>query len=68
MARSRRIWRSPDRSIADDPSFVGEPAALVEYLRRYAELGIDLFQMVFPKFPATDDMELFAREVLPAFK
>lgn len=52
----------------EDPSFVGEPAALVEYLHRYTELGIDLFQLVFPQFPRTDDMELFAAEVLPAFR
>jgi alkanesulfonate monooxygenase SsuD/methylene tetrahydromethanopterin reductase-like flavin-dependent oxidoreductase (luciferase family) len=52
----------------DDPSFVGEPAALVEYLQEYTELGVDLFQLVFPQFPATDDMELFAKEVLPKFQ
>ena len=52
----------------EDPSFVGEPAALVEYLQEYTELGVDLFQLVFPKFPATDDMELFANEVLPKFQ
>jgi alkanesulfonate monooxygenase SsuD/methylene tetrahydromethanopterin reductase-like flavin-dependent oxidoreductase (luciferase family) len=52
----------------EDPSFVGEPAALVEYLQQFAELGIDLFQLVFPRFPATDDIELFAQEVLPAFR
>lgn len=52
----------------DDPSFVGEPAALVEYLHEFAELGVDLFQLVFPQFPATDDMELFAQEVLPKFQ
>jgi alkanesulfonate monooxygenase SsuD/methylene tetrahydromethanopterin reductase-like flavin-dependent oxidoreductase (luciferase family) len=52
----------------EDPSFVGEPAALIEYLHEFAELGIDLFQLVFPKFPATDDIELFAQEVLPAFR
>jgi alkanesulfonate monooxygenase SsuD/methylene tetrahydromethanopterin reductase-like flavin-dependent oxidoreductase (luciferase family) len=52
----------------EDPSFVGEPAALIEYIHEFAELGIDLFQLVFPKFPATDDIELFAQEVLPAFR
>jgi alkanesulfonate monooxygenase SsuD/methylene tetrahydromethanopterin reductase-like flavin-dependent oxidoreductase (luciferase family) len=52
----------------EDPSFVGEPAALIEYLQEFSELGIDLFQLVFPKFPATDDIELFAQEVLPAFR
>ncbi|MFN8514370.1 MAG: LLM class flavin-dependent oxidoreductase [Chloroflexia bacterium] len=45
----------------EDPSFVGEPAALIEYIHQFAELGIDLFQLVFPKFPATDDIELFER-------
>jgi len=52
----------------DDPSFVGEPAALVEYLQEFAEIGVDHFQLVFPKFPATDDMELFADKVLPKFR
>lgn len=52
----------------EDPSFVGEPAALIEYIHQFAELGIDLFQLVFPKFPATDDIELFEQEVLPAFR
>ncbi len=56
------------RPMRDDPSFVGEPAALVEYLQEFAEIGVDHFQLVFPKFPATDDMELFAQEVLPKFK
>lgn len=52
----------------DDPSFVGEPAELRERIQEYAELGIEHFQLVFPKFPATDDIELFAQEVLPHFQ
>jgi alkanesulfonate monooxygenase SsuD/methylene tetrahydromethanopterin reductase-like flavin-dependent oxidoreductase (luciferase family) len=52
----------------DDPAFVGEPAALVEYLHEYTDLGFDLFQLVFPQFPRTDDMELFVAEVLPSFR
>jgi alkanesulfonate monooxygenase SsuD/methylene tetrahydromethanopterin reductase-like flavin-dependent oxidoreductase (luciferase family) len=52
----------------DDPAYVGDPAGLRERIAEYAELGIDLFQLVFPQFPATDDMELFVQEVLPAFQ
>ena len=31
-----------------------------------AEMGIDVFQLVFPGFPETQDIRLFADEVLPA--
>jgi alkanesulfonate monooxygenase SsuD/methylene tetrahydromethanopterin reductase-like flavin-dependent oxidoreductase (luciferase family) len=52
----------------NDPPFVGDPAALRDYLQRFVALGFDLFQLVFPSFPATDDIELFADKVLPAFR
>jgi alkanesulfonate monooxygenase SsuD/methylene tetrahydromethanopterin reductase-like flavin-dependent oxidoreductase (luciferase family) len=52
----------------EHPPFAGEPAALIDLLREYHELGFDLFQMVFPNFPETDDLELFADTVLPAFR
>jgi len=52
----------------DHPPFAGEPAALIDLLNEYVELGFDLFQLVFPNFPETDDMELFADKVLPAFR
>ena len=52
---------------AENPPFAGEPEALVDHLRELAELGFDLFQMVFAGFPATTDMRLFVDRVLPAF-
>ena len=51
-----------------EPPFAGEPAALREYLQELVELGFDLFPLVFANFPETDDLRLFADEVLPAFR
>ena len=31
-------------------------------------MGFELFPLVFPNFPETDDMRLFVDEVLPAFR
>jgi len=56
-----------DKLKSENPPFVGEPAALVEHLQELAELGFDLFQMVFAGFPDTTDMKLFVEEVLPSF-
>lgn len=52
----------------ENPPFAGTPEALQDYLRRYIELGVRDFQLVFPGFPETDDIELFAAEVLPEFR
>lgn len=52
---------------AATPPFVGEPAELVDHLHELAALGFDLFQLVFARFPETDDMRLFVDKVLPAF-
>jgi alkanesulfonate monooxygenase SsuD/methylene tetrahydromethanopterin reductase-like flavin-dependent oxidoreductase (luciferase family) len=67
-----------DRSVAEraaggavnreNPAFAGDPAGLRDYLAERIELGFDLFQLVFPRFPDTDDLRLFADEVLPAFR
>jgi alkanesulfonate monooxygenase SsuD/methylene tetrahydromethanopterin reductase-like flavin-dependent oxidoreductase (luciferase family) len=51
-----------------EPPFAGDPAALREYLQELVELGFDLFPLVFANFPETDDLRLFADEVLPAFR
>jgi alkanesulfonate monooxygenase SsuD/methylene tetrahydromethanopterin reductase-like flavin-dependent oxidoreductase (luciferase family) len=51
-----------------EPPFAGEPAALVEHLQELAELGFDLFQMVFAGFPDSADLELFVDKVLPHFR
>jgi len=52
----------------ENPAFAGDPAGLRDHLARLVDLGFDLFQLVFPNFPETDDITLFADEVLPAFR
>jgi alkanesulfonate monooxygenase SsuD/methylene tetrahydromethanopterin reductase-like flavin-dependent oxidoreductase (luciferase family) len=51
-----------------NPPFAGTPAMLADCLGRYIDLGVSVFQLVFPGFPETDDMHLFAEDVLPAFR
>lgn len=53
---------------AEVPPFAGEPDDMVEYIRSFTDLGVDLFQLVFPGFPETRDMDLFVEKVLPAFR
>jgi alkanesulfonate monooxygenase SsuD/methylene tetrahydromethanopterin reductase-like flavin-dependent oxidoreductase (luciferase family) len=72
------VYLSKDRAEAErlagaatereNPAFAGDPPGLRDYLAQLADLGFDLFQLVFPRFPETDDIELFADEVLPAFR
>ena len=50
------------------PPFAGTPAELRDHLAELVDVGFDLFQLVFPGFPETHDMELFVDEVLPAFQ
>jgi alkanesulfonate monooxygenase SsuD/methylene tetrahydromethanopterin reductase-like flavin-dependent oxidoreductase (luciferase family) len=61
-----REWAG-DRLSMPDPPFAGTPEELWDYLNQYIELGVTMFHMVFPGFPRTHDMELFAAEVLPRF-
>lgn len=70
LARSRAEARrlAGDALDREFPPFAGEPAELIDHLHELADLGFDLFQLVFPGFPDTSDMELFADEVLPAFR
>jgi alkanesulfonate monooxygenase SsuD/methylene tetrahydromethanopterin reductase-like flavin-dependent oxidoreductase (luciferase family) len=51
----------------DTPPFAGEPAALIDHLHELSELGFDLFQLVFARFPDPTDLRLFVDKVLPAF-
>jgi hypothetical protein len=60
--------RAGDRLDGDAPPFAGDPAGLVDHLAGLVELGIDAFQLVFPGWPSTDDLELFAERVEPAFR
>jgi alkanesulfonate monooxygenase SsuD/methylene tetrahydromethanopterin reductase-like flavin-dependent oxidoreductase (luciferase family) len=72
------VYLSKDRAAAErragaalereNPAFAGDPAALRDHLDRLVELGFDLFQLVFPNFPETDDIKLFVDEVLPHFR
>ena len=50
------------------PPFAGTPAELRDHIIELSEVGFDLFQLVFPGFPDTHDIQLFADEVLPAFR
>lgn len=42
----------------------GTPEKCVEKIKRYVDLGIRLFILRFGRTPETDDMELFAKEVI----
>ena len=64
-AAAKRLAGS--RVLGDDPAFAGDPAELIDHLGALAGLGFDHVQLVFPDFPATDDIELFLAEVRPAF-
>lgn len=52
----------------ENPAIAGDPAMLRDHLARLVAMGFDLFQLVFPNFPETDDLELFVDEVMPAFR
>ncbi|MCG3206555.1 MAG: Phthiodiolone/phenolphthiodiolone dimycocerosates ketoreductase [Anaerolineae bacterium] len=52
----------------DDVPIVGTPAEVITGLRRYTALGVDLFILGFADEPALDGIDLFIREVLPAFQ
>ncbi len=61
------LERAGDALQSDNPPLAGDPSAVREQLHELAELGIDLCQLIFPRFPETDDLQLFIDEVLPAF-
>jgi alkanesulfonate monooxygenase SsuD/methylene tetrahydromethanopterin reductase-like flavin-dependent oxidoreductase (luciferase family) len=52
----------------EKPPIVGDPSAVAERIQEFAELGFDLFQIEFERFPDTADMELFIAEVMPRFR
>ncbi|MCY4578621.1 MAG: LLM class flavin-dependent oxidoreductase [Chloroflexi bacterium] len=49
-------------------AIVGTPAQCVEQLRRYVDYGIGWFFLLFPEPVSVGDLDLFAKEVLPAFR
>lgn len=69
LARSREAARRRAGKALDveHPPFAGDPAMLRDHLAELVDLGFDLFQLVFPNFPETDDMRLFVEDVMPAF-
>jgi len=59
---------SPDEIIAAvrRTAFVGTPDEVVEQIRAYAALGVELFMLQHFLLDDTDHMELLATEVMPA--
>jgi alkanesulfonate monooxygenase SsuD/methylene tetrahydromethanopterin reductase-like flavin-dependent oxidoreductase (luciferase family) len=51
----------------ETPAFAGDPAEFRDYLAGLEALGFDLVQLSFARFPGTDDLRLFEKEVLPHF-
>ena len=49
-------------------SFIRTPEQLVEELEPYAEFGVDEVVLEFIDFPQARGVELFAEEVVPAFR
>jgi alkanesulfonate monooxygenase SsuD/methylene tetrahydromethanopterin reductase-like flavin-dependent oxidoreductase (luciferase family) len=62
-----RAWAG-DALDREFPPFAGTPAELRDHLGELVDVGFDTFQLVFPGFPETHDMQLFVDEVLPAFR
>lgn len=48
-------------------AIVGTPDTVAEQLHPWVKAGVQHFQLRFADFPRTDNLELFAREVLPRF-
>jgi alkanesulfonate monooxygenase SsuD/methylene tetrahydromethanopterin reductase-like flavin-dependent oxidoreductase (luciferase family) len=59
---------SPDEilDVARRSAFVGTPAEVVEQIRAYAALGVDLFMLQHFLLDDTDALELLASDVMPA--
>lgn len=50
------------------PAFAGDPAEMRDRITEIAGLGFDMIQLRFAGLMGTDDIELFADEVLPHFR
>lgn len=50
-----------------DWALIGDPVSIIDQLHEFREMGFDLFQVMFPNFPDTDDMKLFMDRVLASF-
>jgi alkanesulfonate monooxygenase SsuD/methylene tetrahydromethanopterin reductase-like flavin-dependent oxidoreductase (luciferase family) len=66
--RAEAVERAGPHLDPPQPAFAGEPAELIDHIRELADLGFDLFQLIFAGFPDTTDLRLFVDKVLPAFR
>jgi alkanesulfonate monooxygenase SsuD/methylene tetrahydromethanopterin reductase-like flavin-dependent oxidoreductase (luciferase family) len=66
--RGEAVERAGPHLDPPQPAFAGEPAALIDHIHELVDVGFDLFQLMFARFPDTTDMRLFVDEVLPAFR
>jgi alkanesulfonate monooxygenase SsuD/methylene tetrahydromethanopterin reductase-like flavin-dependent oxidoreductase (luciferase family) len=62
-----RRWAG-DAVEGDRPAFAGDPAELRDRIGAAIDLGFDMIQLRFAGLMDTADVELFADEVLPAFR
>jgi alkanesulfonate monooxygenase SsuD/methylene tetrahydromethanopterin reductase-like flavin-dependent oxidoreductase (luciferase family) len=49
-------------------ALTGTPSDVVEQLRQYTRLGVDLFILAFADEPDLTGIDLFLNEVLPEFR
>jgi len=66
-AGSRSLWGEPADSWRQG-NLVGTPEQVAEKVQRYLELGCRGFIPWCADYPDTETLELFAREVVPAFR
>ena len=66
-AGTRSLWGEPVGSWRSG-NLVGTPEQVSEKIRTYAELGCRGFIPWCADYPDTETLELFAREVIPAFR
>ena len=65
--RAAARTRAGSRLEGENPAFAGDPSEFRDHLVQVQSLGFDLVQLSFANFPETDDLKLFADEVLPRF-
>ena len=67
-SHSRALEMAGDAFGGEAAAIAGDPVAVREQFEVLAGMGIDLFQVLLPGFPQTDDMRLFIDEVVSAFR
>jgi len=68
IAMMAALKHAGDKLQQEKPPIAGDPSAVAERIQEFVELGFDLFQVEFDRFPDTTDMELFIAEVMPRFR